>query len=202
MIGGFVLALYALVSIDRQYGSALSGGPGAFASAVHNYNAKLVYGLTGTSVEVTEPSYTVGWMKGRATAATLFFTWWFSILWSGAYLLTIGWALMFWILLDRFVDLIVTDPASNILRNMRNFNKIVVLIEKYDEAFGAITFLGVVSGAIHYSFLGYQVFKTWGTNIYLQQTTATVIFLWFAGFMSTCASVHRKVTKIRFSRKF
>ena len=81
---------------------------------------------------------------------------------------------------------------------MRKFNKIAVLIEKYNKAFGAITFLGVVGGAMHYSFLGYQVFKTSGTTIYLQQTTASVIFLWFAGFMSTCASVHRKVSKIHF----
>ena len=117
VIGGFVLALYALVSIDGQYGSALGGGPGAFASAVLKYNAKLVDGLTSASVEVGEgKDDALNWRGGLTTAGILFFTWWFSILWSGAYLLTIGWALMLWIILDRFMNLMEKHPSANLIQ--------------------------------------------------------------------------------------
>ena len=83
VIGGLGLALYALAPIDVQYGSALGAGPRAFASAVLVDYANQIYGLPGTSIEVTEPNYyVVSWIRGLATTGILFVTWWFPNVWT------------------------------------------------------------------------------------------------------------------------
>ena len=115
VLGAVVMAMFTLATMDGQHGARLREGPDAFASAALNYHAQLVACLAGncTTTEFETESIDAKWV---ATVAIFVFTWVVLVLWAAEFLLKAGWALTFWVLLDRFMKLMEERPSANLLK--------------------------------------------------------------------------------------
>ena len=116
--GAVLMAIYALVSMDGQHGWTLREGPGKFTSAVLNHNANLMRSLVGHNFTTKHgiDSEALNWTAGLAAATSFVYTWWVSVLWAGEYLMKVCWAAIFWILLDRFMELTENSPSPNLAK--------------------------------------------------------------------------------------
>ena len=73
---------------------------------------------------------------------------------------------------------------------MKIFHAIAALVEKYNDAFGLLTFMAVIGGGTYFSVNIYTVFKT--TGEYFQRTVAIFSLAWYAGLLGAAAMVHDK----------
>ena len=83
---------------------------------------------------------------------------------------------------------------ESLLQEIRQFNKIVSLIDTYNDAFGTATLTSVLGGGIYFCLNIFQAFRE--NEEYLRRTVAVGSFFWFLSCLTAGALVHSTAGKV------
>ena len=117
-IASAMIATLPLMTVDGKHGSTIFLGFSTFAQVTvqnHIHHGQLFFGLeTGTGNFTT--THDLGpWVNGIVSIVILVGAWWACMLFVIGYMTSLLWALTFWLLLDRFVQLMENESSSTSL---------------------------------------------------------------------------------------
>ena len=112
-VGSVMIALLAVLTVDGHQGSTVYAGFSTFAEATVHHHICMTQSLlfhennSGNVTAALSP-----WARGTTALIIVLIAWWTLMFWTISYFNTFMWALTFWLLLKRFLQLMERRASS------------------------------------------------------------------------------------------